>query len=30
MNDAIEAFQTALGFDPNSAQSHWHLGAALA
>jgi tetratricopeptide (TPR) repeat protein len=20
----------ALGFDPNSAQSHWHLGAALA
>ena len=30
MNDAIEAFRKALGFDPNSALSHWHLGAALA
>ena len=30
LHGAIAAFRTALGFEPNSALSHWHLGAALA
>ena len=30
MGDAIDAFRKALQLDPNSALSHWHLGAALA
>jgi Flp pilus assembly protein TadD len=30
MSDAVIAFRKAVDIDPNSAPSHWHLGAALA
>jgi tetratricopeptide (TPR) repeat protein len=30
LRDAIESFRTAVQLDPDSALSHWHLGAALA
>jgi Flp pilus assembly protein TadD len=30
MSDAIVSFRKAVEIEPNSAPSHWHLGAALA